>query len=193
MNEPSVIAELQSLGFTVSSRGERRWSTSESYEEKFEAIAAELWQTFPLGGGGQEKLMATAVDLPYVVKIAGDPVHQHWPDGMQSLFEEHSGSLRGLNGHRVVAESLLLWHSSGAPVLVQEKLTNLTNRVPDELAKQLSWLPESWSSYAQIGQRPDGEWRIYDLDAGSTCDFYSQEDWDEVMAKLAEEYYERES
>lgn len=191
MNELAVIAELQRLGFTVHSRGDRRWSTAETYEEKFEAVAEELWRIFPLGGGGQEKLMATSDELPYVVKIAGDPAHQQWQNGVQSLFEEHHGSLRGLNGHRVVAESLLLWHTSGAPVLVQEKLTNLTKRVSDELAKQLPWLPEGWISYAQIGQRGNGDWRIYDIDAGSSCDFYPQEDWDRVMAELAEEYYER--
>lgn len=191
MNELSVIAELQKLGFAVHSRDSRRWSTSDTYEERFAAVADELERAFPLGGGGQEKLMATSDGLPYVVKIAGDPAFQSWQDGMQSLFEEYHGSIRGLNGHRVVAESLLLWHSSGVPVLIQEKLTNLTNRVSPELAMQLPWLPQSWFSYAQIGQRPDGEWRIYDLDAGSSCDFYPQEAWDAVMAELAEEYYER--
>lgn len=193
MNESAVIAELRELGFAVHSRSDQRWPSEASYEETFELLSKELWLALPEGGGGQEKLMATSKNASYVVKVAGDPAHQAWRNGMQSLFEEYHGSLHGLNGHRVVAESLLLWHDSGAPVLVQEKLVNLTNRVPEELGSQLPWLPRSWYFYSQIGQRPDGEWRIYDLDAGASCDFYPEDRWDEVMAELAENYYERRS
>jgi len=193
VNEVAVLAELRELGFAVHSRSDQRWAAEASYEEPFELLSKELWLALPESGGGQEKLMATSKNIAYVVKVAGDPAHQAWQDGMQSLFEEYHGSRYGLNGHHVVAESLLLWHDSGAPVLVQEKLVNLTNKVSEELGSQLPWLPRSWYFYSQIGQRSDGEWRIYDLDAGSSYDFYPEDSWDGVMAELTENYYERRS
>lgn len=191
MNLSAIVAEFQERGLSVEEWGGQLWPMGASYETQFPLILKQLSEAFSTGGGGQEKLMSTDPELPYVVKIAGDPEYQHWENGMQSLFEEYRASHFGLNGYSVMAESHLLWHSSGAPVLVQEKLVNLTNRVPDKLLTELEWLPKGWRLYAQIGQTATGEWRVYDLDAGTTCGFYPGEQWDEVMNKLIENHYSK--
>jgi hypothetical protein len=191
LNLSAVVTELQELGLAVEEWQGQRWEIGSSYGLQFSSISKQLFEIFPTGGGGQEKLMSTTEQLPYVVKIAGDPEYQHWQNGMQSLFEEYQASRFSLNGYSVMAESHLLWHESGAPMLIQEKLVNLTNRVSEKLAEELEWLPKGWRSYAQIGQTATGEWRIYDLDAGTSCDFYPETQWDEVMNTLLESYYRR--
>lgn len=113
--------------------------------------------------------MFTNPELFWVVKTAGDPETQHTDDGIQSLFEETHTYLNGWGEHKnVMAATLLLKHHTGLPFVVQEKLTNLTTRVPAPVAETLNWLPAAWRSYAQIGLNHDNRWCFYDLDAGST-------------------------
>jgi hypothetical protein len=168
----------------------KKWDTSQDYEAAFHEVENEFTGLFSGGNSGEEKIALIDIELPFVVKFSGDPDYQNGADGLSSTFQEYAASRDGLNGNDVMAKTELFWHQNGFPILVQEKLTNLTRRVTTELAEQLPWLPKSFHSYAQIGQDSSGKWRIYDLDAGTLIDFYPKESGQQVLDKVWDEFFQ---
>lgn len=167
----------------------QKWNSRWDYQERFNLAIRELSWRYPQGNSGREKCVLTKDALPYVVKLAGDPSSQSWRDGLQSLFEEDYASAQGLAGQPLMAKSSLYWHDAGLPVLVQEKLSDTTHRGTEETAGDLRWLPATWHSYAQVGRDHQGNWRIFDLDAGSSLDFLSEDNHDDFMHVFTETYY----
>jgi len=168
----------------------KKWDSEQDYKASFYEVENELTGLFSGGGSGEEKIALIDKDLPFVVKFAGDPDYQNGADGLSSTFQEYAASRDGLNGHDVMARTELFWHKNGFPIIVQEKLTNLTRRVVTEIAEQLPWLPKSFHSYAQIGQDGSGKWRIYDLDAGTLMDFYPEETGQKVLDQVWDEFFQ---
>jgi hypothetical protein len=168
----------------------KKWDPQRDYLQAFSEVNKEFTVAFSEGGGGNEKIVFSEENFPFVIKLAGDPDYQNQSDGLTSLFQEYAASRDGLNGNDVMAKTELFWHQNGFPIIVQEKLTNLTRRVTTELAEQLPWLPKSFHSYAQIGQDSASKWRIYDLDAGTLMDFYSEKLGQKVLDKVWDEFFQ---
>lgn len=168
---------------------EKTWDITQDYSAAFAEVTAELSQVFTTGGSGQEKVVFIDPDISFVVKLAGDPEYQNVSDGMNSLFQEYIASRDGVNSHDVMARTELFWHENGFPILVQEKLTNLTLKVDSVLSEEVPWLPEQFHFYAQIGQTSEGEWRIYDLDAGTLSDFYSEKEAQETINRKVASFF----
>lgn len=166
------------------------FNSSNDYQTMQTEVEAELSKVFTTGGSGQEKIMFTNPELPFVVKIPGNSEWQNPNNGLVSLFQEYTASRDGIDNNAVMAKTELFWHSNGFPITIQEKLSNLTNHITPDLAQQLPWLPESVHRYAQIGQTQDGSWCYYDIDADSFSTLHKNEkQGDKKLETIFKEFF----